>query len=92
MREAQEGKRWELVWSSRVARQFRKLPRQIRAGMERKLRWLVEHVEEIDHEQLRGRPDYSLHIGKYRVLYRLDWGNQRIVIVGVGAHNVAYRR
>nr|BAL58704.1 hypothetical protein HGMM_OP2C252 [Candidatus Acetothermum autotrophicum] len=56
-----------------------------------KIQWLRKNVDSIRHEKLRGREEYSLHFGQYRVLYELDWTQQRIVIVRVGAHNAAYR-
>ena len=86
-----EEKAWEVHMTPAAERQFRKLPRHVQRDMDAKILWLVENVEVVRHERLKGRREYSLHIGQYRVLYELDWERRRIVIVRVGPHNEAYR-
>jgi len=65
---------------------------QIAEAIVRKIQWLAENADFIDHEKLVGRTEYSLHIGQYRVLYELDRKQRRIIITRVGPHNAAYRR
>ena len=85
-----EEKAWEVHMTPAAERQFRKLPRHVQRDMDAKILWLVENVEVVRHERLKGRREYSLHIGQYRVLYELDWERRRIVVVRVGPHNGAY--
>lgn len=57
-----------------------------------KIMWLVENAYEVAHERMKGYDEYSLHIGQYRILYSLDWGNELIIIEDIDKHNAAYRR
>lgn len=82
-------------WSERARRQLTKLARrnpEIAQDIYEKVHWLAENVEDIDHEQLKGRAESSLHSGQYRIPYLLDRAKQMIVIEDIDKHDVAYRK
>lgn len=85
---------WELEFRAGAHRALQSLGRQnpkMANRVIKKIQWLRENADVLRHEKLRGRDEYSLHVGQYRVLYELDWAHRRIVIARVGAHSIAYR-
>ncbi len=42
------------------------------AKVVKKIDWLAENVDHLDHEKMKGHPELSLHFSGYRILYRLD--------------------
>jgi len=52
----------------------------------------VENADVIAHERLKGREEYSLHCGPYRIPYLLDRTNRVITIQDIGKHDEVYRR
>jgi len=87
-----ERKGWEVLMVPAARRQFAKLPRHVQKDIDAKILWLAEHAEEIRHERLKGRTEFSLHIGQYRILYELDRKQRRIIITRIAPHNAAYRQ
>lgn len=41
---------------------------------------------------LRGRPDWSLRIGGFRVLFRVDEANRTIVVTSIGPRGDVYKK
>jgi mRNA-degrading endonuclease RelE of RelBE toxin-antitoxin system len=58
----------------------------------RKIEWLAANAERVAHQRVKDSPYFSLHSGSYRVIYALDATQRRILILGVGQHDAAYRR
>ncbi len=83
---------YRIVASDKVRRRLAKLPRHIAQDIVEKICWLAENAEEIKHERLSGRKEYSLHSGQYRIPYLLDRENELVTIVDVGKHDKVYRR
>lgn len=65
---------------------------EIAEAIGRKIRWLVENADFIQHEKMAGIEEYSLHVGQFRILYTLDFQRRIITIVDIGKHNEVYRR
>jgi mRNA-degrading endonuclease RelE of RelBE toxin-antitoxin system len=65
---------------------------QIAKGIHGKIIWLVDNVDAIGHERLKGHEGYSLHFGQYRILYTLDRARHLITIEDIGRHDEVYRR
>jgi mRNA-degrading endonuclease RelE of RelBE toxin-antitoxin system len=57
-----------------------------------KIQWLAKNADSIKHERMTGHPEYSLHVGQFRVLYLLDRERHRITIQFIGKHDEVYRR
>ncbi len=86
---------FRIEWSHRALRQLDKLSRrnpEIAKDIFEKVEWLARNAQDIDHEQLLGRNESSLHSGQYRIPYLLDRANQRIVIEDIDKHDAAYRK
>jgi mRNA-degrading endonuclease RelE of RelBE toxin-antitoxin system len=86
---------YHLEFRQRAHRQLTRLARKapsIAKDIIEKIRWLVEHVEEIEHEKLQGYPEYSLHCGQYRVLYHINRQQALVIIEDIDKHDAAYRR
>lgn len=73
-------------------RRFARRNPQTAGDISKKIKWLVENVEEIQHERLRGRSENSLHSGQYRILYSLDRIKRVIIVEDIDKHDAAYRR
>ena len=86
---------YQIELRKRARRQLVKLARrnpQVAQDIFKKIEWLGRHAEEIEHERLKGREEFSLHIGQYRVPYNLDYENHMVIIEDIGKHNAVYRR
>jgi mRNA-degrading endonuclease RelE of RelBE toxin-antitoxin system len=86
---------FRLEFRSRARRRLAKLAKrnlQIAKDIHAKLTWLTENAEDIDHERLQGREEYSLHCGQYRIPYLLNRADRVICIEDIGKHDEAYRR
>ena len=53
---------------------------------------MVQNADDIAHERLQGRREYSLHCGQYRIPYSLDRTHKVITIEDIGKHDEVYRR
>jgi mRNA-degrading endonuclease RelE of RelBE toxin-antitoxin system len=83
---------YEIVMSDEAKKRLSKLPRHIANDIVKKIAWLAENADAIDHERLRGRGENSLHCGQYRIPYFRDVENRVIYIEDIGKHDGAYRR
>jgi mRNA-degrading endonuclease RelE of RelBE toxin-antitoxin system len=83
---------YEVIISDRAKKRLGKLPRAIADDIVRKIYWLTENADDIAHERLKGRREYSLHCGQYRIPYSLDRENKMITIEDIGKHDEVYRR
>ncbi|MCS7187908.1 MAG: type II toxin-antitoxin system RelE/ParE family toxin [Armatimonadetes bacterium] len=86
---------WQFRFTEQAEREIDKLstrqPKMAEA-IARRIRWLVENADFIQHEKMTGAEEYSLHVGQFRILYTLDFKSRTITIVDIGKHNEAYRR
>jgi mRNA-degrading endonuclease RelE of RelBE toxin-antitoxin system len=86
---------FRLEFRSKARRRLAKLAKrnpQIAKDIYAKIMWLTENAEDIDHKRLRGRREYSLHCGQYRIPYLLNRANRVVCIEDIGKHDEAYRR
>lgn len=86
---------YQYALTPKAAEQMRRLTKrnpQLSAAILRKIKWLVEHAEEIEHQPIKGTPYFSLHSASFRIPYLLDKTQQRIIIASVGQHDLAYDR
>ncbi len=86
---------WQFRFTDQAAEEIDRLSiRQpkIAEAIARRIRWLVENADFIQHEKMTGAEEYSLHVGQFRILYTLDHQTRTITIVDIGKHNEVYRR
>ena len=84
---------YELAFHPDVAKDLRGLDHAIRQRILAKIQWLLEHVEEVQHEPLTARwaGMYRRRVGDYRVVYGIDRDHERIVIYAVGHRREIYK-
>jgi mRNA interferase RelE/StbE len=75
------------IWSPTFSKAFDSLPAPVREAVQRKLDEVSARLEQFSHKRLRGRPEFKLRVGDYRVLYEFDLTQGRIY-----PHYVGHRR
>ena len=76
---------------SRGRRAFDKLPPSVRADVERKVDEMGTRLESFPHQRLKGRAEFKLRVGDYRVLYEFDMKLGRICLHYVGHRREIYK-
>ncbi|MEZ8222367.1 mRNA interferase RelE/StbE [Candidatus Fervidibacteria bacterium JGI MDM2 JNZ-1-D12] len=84
--------KWQVVLSVQARREMKKLPHHLRIPVAKRIDWLAENADFIQHEKMTGAEEYSLHVGQFRILYTLDFQARTITIVDIGKHNEVYQR
>jgi mRNA interferase RelE/StbE len=80
------------IWSSTFSHSFDRLPQSVRADVERKIDEVGTRLESFPHQRLKGRPEFKLRVGDYRVLYEFDVRLGRIYLHYVGHRRDIYKR
>lgn len=80
------------IWSPTFSRSFDALPASVRADVERKVDELGTRLESFPHQRLKGRQEFKLRVGDYRVLYEFDAKLGRIHLHYVGNRREIYKR
>ncbi|HEY9851577.1 MAG TPA: type II toxin-antitoxin system RelE/ParE family toxin [Leptolyngbyaceae cyanobacterium] len=52
---------------------------------------LISNPTGLDIKPLKGRPEFRLRVGKYRVLFREDTQNQLYVVTAIGSRGDVYK-
>ena len=80
------------IWSPTFSKAFAELPAGIRESVQRKVDEMGTRLENFPHHRLRGRPEFKLRVGDYRVLYEFDVPLGRIYLHYVGNRREIYKR
>jgi mRNA interferase RelE/StbE len=80
------------IWSATFSKAFDLLPGSVRDAVQRKLDEMSARLEQFPHQRLRGRPEFKLRVGDYRVLYEFDLAQGRIYLLYVGHRREIYQR
>lgn len=86
---------YEYELTRKASEQLKRLARrnpQFAAAIIRKIKWLAEQAEDIEHQPLAGTPFFSLHSASYRIPYLLQKQQHRIIIDDIAQHDDAYHR
>jgi mRNA interferase RelE/StbE len=76
-----------------AARQFRKLPENVRAAVARRIDVLADDPRAVGCEKLAGYPDlYRVRVGDYRIVYGLSDRLLLVLVVKVGSRADVYER
>jgi len=79
------------IWSATFSRAFDNLPSSVRTVVRGKVDELSFRLESFPHQRLRGRPEFKLRVGDYRVLYEFDLEMGRIYLHYVGHRREIYK-
>jgi mRNA interferase RelE/StbE len=82
---------YSLVFEKSALRTLRKLPKEARERIFRKLQETKESPFRF-FERLAGRPEYKLRVGDYRVIADIDKGVLTILVLYVGHRSNVYER
>ena len=84
---------YELAFHPGVAKDLKDLDKDVRQRILNKIRWLLEHAEEIQHKPLTAqwKGMYRLRVGDYRVVYEVDRERGQIIIYAVGHRREIYK-
>jgi mRNA interferase RelE/StbE len=80
------------IWSATFSKAFDSLPASVRDAVERKVDEMGARLATFPHDRLRGRPEFKLRVGHYRVLYEFDAEQGRIYLHYVGHRRDIYKR
>ena len=72
-------------------RELRDLPTTLRAMVTQRLLALEENPRPRGSIKLRNTDRYRIRIGDYRVLYRIDDQNRRVLVLSIGHRREVYR-
>ncbi|MBI4657777.1 MAG: type II toxin-antitoxin system RelE/ParE family toxin [Verrucomicrobia bacterium] len=78
--------------SPTFSKSFDSLPASVREAVERKVDEMGTRLETFPHQRLRGRAEFKLRVGDYRVLYEFDVNQGRIYLHYVGHRRDIYKR
>jgi mRNA interferase RelE/StbE len=79
------------IWSPTFTKAFDSLPTGVREAVAEKINELSFRLPTFSHRRLRGRPEYKLRVGDYRVLYEFDVDQGRIYLHYVGHRRAIYK-
>lgn len=80
------------IWSPTFSAAFDSLPLPMRDAIQRKIDEMGTRLKTFPHDRLRGRAEFRLRIGAYRVLYEFDADQGRIFLHYVGHRREIYKR
>jgi len=81
---------FEIKWDERALNELYKLENQISSRIYKKVNELMEGFQFKDIKRLKGKDEFRLRVGDYRVLFSLD--NNLIIVWKVGHRKNIYKR
>jgi len=81
---------FEIKWDERALNELSKLENQISSRIHKKVDELKYGFKSKDIKRLKGKDEFRLRIGDYRILFSL--GNNLIIIWKVGHRKNIYKR
>ena len=82
---------YRLRITGRANKELRNLPTYVRQRIRAATSDLARDPRPYGHKKLRGRTDYAIRVGRYRVVYDMDDDVQIVTILRVGHRRDAYR-
>jgi len=87
-----EAKKWQVVVTPGVKKQLARLERPERERIIRALIDLEVNPFNQDVKTLRGRPEWRLRVGRWRLILRVDKENLVIVALSLGSRGDVYKK
>jgi mRNA interferase RelE/StbE len=72
------------IYSREFDSVFLKLPPRIRELVEAKIRDLGSRLADFPHRRLKGRSEYRLRAGDYRIIYEFDRARNILYLIAIG--------
>lgn len=86
---------FEILLTDEVKADLRHLSHSVRDRLLDKLEWLGSNAALLVHQPLKGAQwvgIFKYRVGDYRLLYKLDVENQRLIVLKVGHRREIYKR
>lgn len=86
--------RWNFAFTSEAEDDFKKLDRDIRIRVYKRLEWLVENFEELEPIPLTGawQGFFKLRIGDWRIIYKIENEKSLIIVYVIDRRDKVYKR
>jgi mRNA interferase RelE/StbE len=69
---------------------FPKLAPAIRDLVEARIQHLASHLSDFRHHRLKGRSEYRLRAGDYRIIYKFDREKNILYLIAIGHRREVY--
>jgi mRNA interferase RelE/StbE len=79
------------VYSREFDSAFLKLTPRVRELVETKIQDLGLHLSDFPHHRLKGRAEYRLRAGDYRIIYEFDREKNILYLIAIGHRREVYR-
>jgi mRNA interferase RelE/StbE len=79
------------IWSATFSKAFDSLPSSIQTAAHDKIDEMGLRLEAFPHQRLKGRLEFKLRVGDYRVLYEFDVKEGRIYLHYIGHRREIYK-
>ncbi|MCB9761215.1 MAG: type II toxin-antitoxin system RelE/ParE family toxin [Alphaproteobacteria bacterium] len=83
---------WQLKFTSSARKELHKLPRDQQVRIAEAVRRLALNPRPPGCKKLKGSPNHRIRVGDYRVIYSVDEGQIRILILAIAHRREVYRR
>lgn len=83
--------KWRVVFARTAEKELAKLSSQTRLRVGRAIRLLEDNPVPPSAKRLKGRAEFRLRIGDYRVLYTLEHESCELTISAIGHRRDVYR-
>ena len=80
------------IWSATFSKAFDALSVSVREAVISRIDDMGLRLASFPHQRLKGRPEFKLRVGDYRVLYEFDFQSGRIFLHYVGHRREIYKR
>jgi mRNA interferase RelE/StbE len=82
---------WRWIITSAAERQLDRLDPALRNRITRRLDDITEDIGDPGIRKLHGDQGFRLRVGNFRVIFRVDWETQTIVVTRIGDRKDVYR-
>lgn len=85
---------WNLVFTPEAADDFKKLDTKIKTRISNKLEWLQINFNNITPSTLSSewRDYFKFRVGDWRIIYKVNWANNIIIIYVIDRRDKVYKR
>jgi mRNA interferase RelE/StbE len=83
--------KWRIVFARPAEKELAKLSSEMRLRVARAIRALEDEPVPASAKRLKGREEFRLRVGDYRILYRVEHTAQVLTISAIGHRREVYR-
>jgi mRNA interferase RelE/StbE len=79
------------IYAREFDSRFSELPPRIRARISTHIRELGSRLHSYPHTRLKGRPEFRLRVGDYRIIYEFDLRKNELTLITLSHQREVYR-